>query len=54
MFFPASKTKRASRRSGGRSAELLAGVFALAVIVAGVLPQPVIAAAQRALEMMGV
>jgi NADH-quinone oxidoreductase subunit N len=34
--------------------ELIAGVFALLVIVAGVIPGPVIAATQRALEMLGV
>ena len=34
--------------------ELLAGVFALAVLVSGILPQPVISAAQRALDMLGV
>jgi NADH-quinone oxidoreductase subunit N len=34
--------------------ELIAGLFAAAVIVAGVLPQPIIAASQRALEMLGV
>ncbi len=34
--------------------ELLAGVFALVVIAAGILPGPVIAATRRALEMLGV
>jgi NADH-quinone oxidoreductase subunit N len=54
MFLDAPATEHPAPLAPAFGYELIAGVFAVAVIVAGILPQPVIAAAQRALEMLGV